>query len=201
MQSNVTKRSITKPAGNGSSKNAAPHPPQIPAAELFSFLKETRGLLSWTSRDMAKSLHIRAAEAEQALAVLAMQGYVKPHGNKEWLTTLAGDSVSGSRTPRFSTASVEEALAALRERIKASNADPKGAFRIAEAVAFGDFLRGEARAQAADVGVRLVRKKGPAAGGAAQERAFLKRLRERSALLNLQPYQPWMSERSHKPLL
>jgi hypothetical protein len=204
--------------------------PAVPAAEALSFLKDTKGVLNWTTRALAETLCISAKEAEQVLAVLEIQGYVKPvHGEKaEWLTTPAGEAVSGSKAPRFSRASVEKALAALSEHIAAlnrANAGKRSAarnkndapskdsteeFRVSEAVAFGDFLGGfsadRARVQAADVGIQLVRRElaGHDPNSAVEQAArgaVMRQLRDRSALLNLRPYEAWMSHRSHQKLL
>jgi hypothetical protein len=101
---------------------------------------------------------------------------------------------------------VEQAVAALKERIAEVNKNAKAPFTIAKAVAFGDFLRRDrARAQAADAGIELTRR-GQAAGEArsaseaAAEHAFLRELRGRTALLHVRPYAEWMSARSHMKL-
>lgn len=182
--------------------------PGVPAAEALSFLKETKGVVSWVARDLAKALNLTAKEAQHVLAVLELQGYVKPvqEGRGEWLTTPAGDVVSGAKTPRFSRESVEEALAALKERMKALNRDPNADFKVSEAVAFGDFLSERPRVQAADVGVRMVRRDpdGHEANSAVEHgrrRAVLRELRGRSALVNLVPYAEWMGHRAHRKLV
>jgi hypothetical protein len=177
----------------------------VSAAAAFSFLKETKGLLTWTPGDLAKSLKIRLAEAKQVLAALEMQGYIKPHGRDEWLTTLAGETVSGAKTPRFTPESIEEALAALRSRIKLVNQDSKSPYKITDAAAFGDFLSGQARAQAADVGIQLIRRKSEGGEHSKKEQvarlAFLKQLRGKTQMLNVLPYEEWMGGRTHRPLL
>jgi hypothetical protein len=135
---------------------------------------------------------------------LQLQGYVKPALESQgWLTTLNGETVSGSKTPRFTPEKVNEALSSLEERIKMTNQDRKSEFRVADAVAFGDFLIGRSRVQAADVGVRLVARKGRAGeqNSAREEIAFLKQLRAKSALVQLHPYETWMSHRSHRRLV
>ena len=48
--------------------------PQVPAAELLSFLKQTRGVQTWTEKEMAKALKIGLPEAKQAIIVLQLQG-------------------------------------------------------------------------------------------------------------------------------
>ena len=180
-------------------------PIQLPAAAGFSFLKQTRGSLSWTAGDLAATLRISAAAAKQVLAAFELQGYVKREG-ANWITTTAGETVSGSRMPRFTPEAVTDAVQALSKRIKAANGDPKEAYRIIAAVAFGDFMekRGT-RAQAADVGITLERgggneRRGPA-GEHKSELAFLRQLRGRSALLNLREYEDWMGQRSHLRLV
>src|SRR6267143_4140270 len=106
--------------------------PAIPAEAALSFLKDTKGALSWTARDLANALKINRREAEQALAFLQAQGYVQParqkgsaHSAGQWITTPAGETVSGAKPPRFTRASVDQALAALKNRIKQSNKDPR----------------------------------------------------------------------------
>jgi hypothetical protein len=177
----------------------------VSAAAAFSFLKETKGLLTWTPGDLAKSLKISLAEAKQVLASLEMQGYIKPQGNGEWLTTLAGETVSGAKTPRFTPESIEEALAALRSRIKLVNQDSRSLYKITDAVAFGDFLSGQARAQAADVGIQLVRRKSEGGEHSKKEQvarlAFLKQLRGKTQMLAVRPYEEWMGSRTHRSLL
>lgn len=187
----------------------------LSAAAAISFLKETRGLLTWTIKDLQKSLLIGAAQAREVVAALELQGYVKQAENpNEWLTTLHGEAVSGSKAPRFSREAVEKSLAALRERIKFINKDPRSPYKIAQAVAFGDFLHGSAQAQAADVGILLESRDSSAEhpdnsklddavkGIREKDRAaFLKHLRARDLKVSLLPYEPWMSERSHLNLL
>ena len=95
---------------------------------------------------------------------------------------------------------MQDAIAGLRDRIKAANEDTNVAYRITDAVAFGDFLSDAARVQAAEVGIRLAPKSdGPVspAKARAAENVFLKQLRGKTALLNVVPYEDWMSSRSH----
>jgi hypothetical protein len=182
--------------------------PSIPAEAALSFLKDTKGMLTWSVRDLADSLKISSRGAQQVIPFLEAQGYVqRAKAKEEWMTTPAGESVSGAKPPRFTRESVEQAVAALKERIKNSNQDRKSPFRITDAVAFGDFLlKDRPRVQAADVGVGLARKDNTAgdlrsASDAKAERAFLRPLRGRTALLNLRPYADWMRKRSHLDLL
>jgi predicted DNA-binding transcriptional regulator len=176
--------------------------PSMSAQEALSFLKETRGVITWTVEDMARSLKISQLEARQIIVILELQGYVKPALDDEgWLTTLDGETVSGSKIPRFTPERMKAALGVLEERIKANNRDRNAAFRIADAVAFGDFLSDRPQVQAADVGVRLVARKNGAEKPLPSESAFLKQLRARSSLVRLHVYQPWMRSRSNRPLV
>jgi hypothetical protein len=200
--------------------------PSIPAEAAFSFLKDTKGALTWSARDLADTLKIDRPEAEQILAFLQAQGYVQParrgevaqqrqpsRGTNDWITTPAGETVSGTKPPRFTRESVEQALAALQNRIKQSNKDSQAPFRIADAIAFGDFLLPDrARVQSAEVGIRLKRPddlrrrsdsatEPRSASDAQAERKFLRDLRAKSALLNLRPYADWMRHRTHRDLL
>ena len=127
------------------------------AAELLSFLKQTRAAVPWTERDLAKTLNIGVNEARQALTVMQFEGYVASAGGPgKWRTTLQGESVSGSKPPRFTRESVDRALFDLSERIRNTNSDPNALYKITDAVAFGDFLTGAPRIQSATVGIRLV---------------------------------------------
>src|SRR5712671_773211 len=134
--------------------------PTIPAEAALSFLKDTKGALTWTARDLADTLKIDRREAERALAFLQAQGYVQPQGTKgQWITTPAGETVSGAKPPRFTPESVQQALTALKDRIRDNNKNRQAPFRITDAVAFGDFLLPDrARVQSADVGIRLARR-------------------------------------------
>jgi hypothetical protein len=181
-------------------------PGEIPAAELLSFLKEVPGVQTWTEKDLANTLRIGLPQAKEAVAVLQLQGYIEPAGNTaKWRITEQGEIVSGAKPPRFTRQSIENALASLRDRIKLTNEDSHAQYKIAEAVAFGDFLGDAVRVQAAEVGIRLVPKSDSAPIASAQEHAaelnFLKQLRGKSALLHVVPYEEWMSARSHQRLL
>jgi hypothetical protein len=200
--------------------------PSLPAEAALSFLKDTKGTLTWTARDLADTLKIDRPEAERILAFLQAQGYVQParyveqadkrdsaRSADQWITTPAGETVSGAKPPRFARESVEQALTALKDRIKQSNKDPQAPFRITDAIAFGDFLLPDrARTQSAEVGIRLKRPgdlrrrdasatEPRSASDAQAERKFLRDLRARSALLNPRPYADWMRHRTHRDLL
>jgi DNA-binding transcriptional MocR family regulator len=188
--------------------NRASPLPSIPAGAALSFLKDTKGATTWSVRDLADTLNLSRRDAEQVIALLAAQGYVQSaSGTGAWMTTPAGESVSGAKPPRFTRESVEQAVDSLKERIKQINQDLKAVFRITDAVAFGDFLlRHRARVQAPDVAIGLT-PRGEAGGEpgsvpvARAERQFLRQLRARTALLHVRPYADWMSNRSHRNLL
>jgi DNA-binding transcriptional regulator YhcF (GntR family) len=203
------------PKTSRKSKVRAEHPAQthpenpvsLPAAALLSFLKETKGVTTWTARDLAKSLKITLAAAKQALPILEMQGYVKASGSRdEYMTTPDGEIVSGSKLPRYSRETVERSLASFADHLKRVNQDASSEYKIADAVAFGDFLSGRARVQAADVGIRLEPRNRAAhhphwASERDRQQDFLKQLRGRTPLVNLHPYADWMGSRSHRKLL
>jgi hypothetical protein len=179
----------------------------ISAAAALSFLKDTRGDLTWKAGDLAETLHLSASDAAQVLEFLQLQGYVTPSGG-EWVTTTDGESVSGSKAPRFSRARVQQALQELAGRMREANRDKNASHSVTAAVAFGDFLRDRPRVQAADVGVVLDRahdaKYDRGTGkvtNSSQERAFLRRLKAGSPMLNLRPYEEWMSLRTHRKLI
>ena len=178
------------------------------AEAALSFLKGTKGMLTWSAKDVSDVLKIPKRDAEQVMQLLEAQGYAqRTRQSGEWMTTSAGESVSGAKPPRFARQSVEQALDAVRERIKAVNKDASATLKVTQAVAFGDFLEVDrARVQAADVGITS-EKRGERAGElrsaseAKQEYAFLRQLRGRTALLHLRPYAEWMSKRLHRKLL
>lgn len=196
------------PSAQARAKIAAPAvAPEIslPPAALFSFLKDTRGATVWSLDDFTKTLGLTAAGARQALAILEMQGYIHSHAG-EWMTTPAGETVSGSKFPRFHRDAVERSLAAFADHIQRVNADRAAPYKIVEAVAFGDFLTGRTPVQAANIGISLVPRNSSdvAARAPSQEqtqRALLKQLRGRTPLINVLPYARWMSQRSNRDLL
>jgi len=137
--------------------------------------------------------------------VLQAQGYIEPAGPDEWLTTVSGETVSGSKPPRFTPEAIEQGLSALADRIKAVNRDFAAPFPVTEAIAFGGFLTGRARVQAAEVGVELV-PRGTNADGTnsavaqAVKRDFLRKLKGKSPVVSPRLYEEWMSSRTHRRL-
>ena len=203
------KSAQNSPADGAISKRETPDSKslaQVSAAELLSFLKQTRGVQTWTEKEIAKALKIGPPEAKQAVVVLQLQGYIEPAGQAgKWRITEQGYLVSGAKSPRFTRQSVEQALNELGDRIKAANEDPNADYKITDAVAFGDFLGDGARVQAAEVGIRLMPKETEESTASAKqhraELAFLKQLRGKTALLHVEPYKEWMRARSHRDLL
>src|SRR5260221_2343597 len=127
--------------------------PSVPAEAALSFLKDTKGTLAWTARDLADTLKINRPEAKQILAFLQAQGYVQParsgepaqqrepaRGTNDWITTPAGETVSGATPSRLTRVSVEQALVELTERINQSNKHPHTPIRITDAVTLVDLL-------------------------------------------------------------
>jgi hypothetical protein len=168
---------------------------------VFSFLKDTRGALTWKARDLQECLNIEAKDAKQILAILQMQGYVRLKENTdEYLTTASGETVSESKLPRLKRESVEKALSTMADRIAAINRDPRAEFSIRKAVAFGDFLSDRAQVQAADIGVMFTRR-GSLNEHDEDEVVFLKQLQAKNRFVHVQRYQGWMSDRSHRSLL
>src|SRR5216684_2346902 len=110
--------------------------PAIPLAAVLSYLKDTRRFLTWSTQDMVDSLKIDQWEAKQIIDILRLQGYVKPAlDNHGWLTTTAGEDVSGSKMPRYKLSSVDEALKILEKTIKSINQDRDATFQVSDAVA------------------------------------------------------------------
>ena len=155
---------------------------------------------------MARTLSITEAEAKQVRAVLELQGYVKPSGTNEWMTTLSGEEVSGSKQPRYRRETIGQALSWLGKRIAEANRDSGTRYRVVEAVAYGDFLDDRPLVQAADVGIQLVqRESGEVGPDSAIERKtqqeFLKQLQGRTSLVHVRQFENWMSARTHRRLM
>lgn len=171
---------------------------------VFSFLKDTRGVVTWTAADLARTLRVSVAQTKQALPILEMQGYIRAAEHDEWMTTIAGEQISGSAAPRFGKVAVDRALNELRDRIRQLNKDSKSDFTVSKAVAFGDFLGNASRVQAADVGIQLKQRAGRKIGAvdsAKVEKLLFTALRTRSAMLHLQRYADWMAARTHRRLM
>ena len=192
---------MPKQRTNESSAPASLALPNIPLDAILSFLKDTRGAVNWNAKDLKDCLKLDARQAQQILAILEMQGYVAKEGS-DWLTTAAGESVSNSKKPQFSSESVTQALNTLKERIEAVNRDKRSEFKVTKAVAFGDFLTGRAQVQAADVGVEFSRRdlSGNPDEMESKRQEFMNGLKRKSRLFTVQTYRPWMSLRSHRNL-
>jgi hypothetical protein len=187
--------------------------PAIPAESALSFLRDTKGLLSWSLRYLSQTLSISRQEAERVVALLQIQGYVQADARKagEWVTTPSGETVAGAKSPRFDRETVEAAITSLKGRIEDVNNDRAAKFKITRAVAYGDFLaKDRTRVQAADVGIQLARRDREqtseeiaalhSAVEGREEQHFLRQLRGRSALINLKNYSEWMGTRTHQKL-
>jgi DNA-binding transcriptional MocR family regulator len=199
--------------------SASPPPPQVKPSQppvaidaLLSFLKETKGVFSWSTKDLADTLKLSRAQAAEVLTLLRAQGYVQAESGKsdQWLTTTSGETVSGSKLFRFNPEKVRQALASLQQAIEENNKNKNSQYKITRAVAFGDFLKHASstvgKVQAADVGIELTPRSSAAdnlnsAPESAAKSAFLHSLRAKSAQLKLHPFAPWMSSRSHLNLL
>lgn len=155
-------------------------------------------MVSWSVSDLAETLGVTLGQASDALPVLEMQGYVRQSGKGAWITTIAGEAVSGSVTPRFRKEAVEQALDELKDRIKRMNADRSAQATVTRAVAYGDFLSGRAQEQAADVGIEL---KARGRGQSQADDQVLTALRAKSPMLRLRPYEDWMGQRTHRKLI
>ena len=175
--------------------------PSIPIAAVFSFLKDMRGRLRWSEQDLIATLKVTRTDASKILMLLQMQGYVQKTESGEWLTTASGESVSGSKSPRFKPANIEQALSALSARLTDINGEAHSRFKISKAIAFGDFLCGQAKCQAADIGIELRRRVPGKGRDKTEERDFLKQIAAKNRLLHLQPHEEWMSQRSHRRVL
>ena len=103
-------RSAPRGGNLKTSRNSEYPSPQSLLAAAFSFLKDSKGVVSWNKTDLTETLGIETEMANELLWALEIQGYVKRTrgASDEWLTTMAGESVSGSTAPRFPRESVEE---------------------------------------------------------------------------------------------
>jgi hypothetical protein len=196
--SRVSRSSPATPTATSTSRIGAM--PTIPIAAVFSFLKDRRGALTWTAQDVIATLKVTRKDADKILALLQLQGYVQKTESGEWLTAASGEIVSDSKSPRFQPANIEQALADVSARIADVNRDVRSEFKIIKAVAFGDFLSRPLKCQAADVGVELCPRVAGQNLDKTEERTFLKQLAAKNKFLHVQPYEGWMSQRSHRPL-
>jgi hypothetical protein len=151
MAKSQSEKSSATHAGNrdrASTPNAEAH--GMTAAELLSFLREAGGIRTWMETNLANALNVGLSQAREAIAVLQLQGYIEPVGNtSKWRVSDEGDFVSRTKPPRFTPKSVHDTVARFRDRIKAVTEDPDSAYKIVDAVAFGDFLGDAARVRCA----------------------------------------------------
>jgi hypothetical protein len=190
-----------------SRKSSSTNQAGLPAAEVVSFLRDTRSSVTWSEKEFSSALNLTSEQVKQTLPVLQLAGYIEPLGHGKWRTTEQGELLGGGKTPRFTRDSVEQALSGFKERIHTINAEESAPYRITRAVAFGDFLGDRVRVQAVTVGIELNGRSGAAgddrstAAARREEDAFLKQLNGKSTILRLQRYESWMSHRSHRDLL
>jgi hypothetical protein len=82
------------------------------------------------------------------------------------------------------------------DRIAAVNKDKNAKFRVIEAVALGDFLLDRTHCQAADVGIKLEKRR-----EYEEAEEFVTNLRQKNQFLCLRPFETWMVKRLHRRLL
>lgn len=179
----------------------------IPAPALLSVLKQLGSEPFWDAKRLAAILDLKTTDVPQVLATLQMLGYIEPAPGKKraWRNTAAGNTVSGTKPPRFNRDSVLEAIQELRKRAGEMNGDPSVPFRIKGLLAFGDFLDERPKVQAADVGVALVPRRPQEAGPETaverkHEEQALAGLKAKSAMLQLHRLEDWMRRRAHQDL-
>ena len=122
------------------------HKGALSAVAAMSFLKETRGLLTWTIKDLQKSLLIGATQAREVIAALGLQAYVKRAENPlEWRSH-DKRRAARARTLRASAGKPWRNRSQLCANESSSSIKIAARlYKIAQAVAFGDFLRGSAQ--------------------------------------------------------
>ncbi len=117
-----------------SRKSTPPSQVRLPAAEVVSFLRDTRSSPTWTEKEFAATLSLSSEEVKQTLPVLQLAGYIEPLAHGKWRTTQQGELVGGGKAARFTRESVERAFADLNERIQTINAYESAPYRITHAV-------------------------------------------------------------------
>ncbi len=172
--------------------------PSAPA--VTSFLKEFSAAPPWTVKDMARTVNFPEAEAKSAVAMLQAAGYINAASGGRWVTTEQADVVSGAKPPRFTRSSVEKAISALLDRVRAWNAAHRSGINVARVIVFGDYLSDRDRLQAAEIGVEFAHGGEPGAEEHETEQQAIKELKARSAMLNLRVLEAWMLGRVHRVL-
>ena len=107
----------------------------LPAAEVVSFLRDTRSSPTWTEKEFAAVLNLSSEEVKQTVPVLQLAGYIESLAHGKWRTTEQGELVGGGKAARFTRESVEQALSGLKERIQTISADENAPYRITRAEA------------------------------------------------------------------
>ncbi len=172
--------------------------PSAPA--VTSFLKEFSAAPPWTAKDMARTLNVPEAQAKSAVAMLQAAGYIRSAPAGRWATTEQADVVSGAKPPRLTRSSVEKAISALLDRVRARNAAHPSGMNVARVIVFGDYLSDRDRLQAAEIGVEFAHRGDRRAAEHEAEQQAVQELKARSAMLNLHVLEPWMVSRTHRVL-
>jgi hypothetical protein len=63
-----------------SRKSGANEQAGLPAAEVVSFLRDTRSSPTWTEKEFAEVLNLNSDQVKQTLPVLQLAGYIEPLG-------------------------------------------------------------------------------------------------------------------------
>ncbi len=171
------------------------------APAVISFLKEFSAAPPWTAKDIARVLNVPDADAKSAIAMLQAAGYINPASGGGWVTTEQADIVSGAKSPRFNRSSVESAISALLDRVRAWNAAHPSGMNVARVIVFGDYLSDRNRLQAAEIGVEFAHGGERGAAEHEAEQQALKELKGRSAMLNVHLLEAWMLARTHRVLM
>ena len=80
-----------------SRKSGAVEQAGLPAAEVLSFLRDTRSSSTWTEKEFAAALNLTSDQVKQTLPVLQLAGYIEPLGHGKWRTTEQGEQVGGGK--------------------------------------------------------------------------------------------------------
>jgi hypothetical protein len=111
-----------------------------------------------------------------------------------------------AKTARFTREAGEQALSDLADRIQTNNYDPSSEYAVSEAVALETFypISREFRLPMSGSGLlhkRLIQSDSGSAVEHKAEEGFLKQLRGKTAVIHIQPFEAWMSARSHRKLI
>jgi hypothetical protein len=143
-------------------KEGAPTPaPSLPAAAILTFLRQSADREAWTAADLARMLGVSPTEAEQAIAIMAVAGYIEPVAKPSgvWRNTVVGNTVAGvPRAKPVARKTAEKNLEAFVGRVREVNADPRFLYRVEQAVVFGPSAITNEPVRTIDVALRLMPK-------------------------------------------